>query len=34
VLTQTAGTPNALIDTTNATNPGAGLFYTYTEPNQ
>lgn len=34
VLTQTGGTPNALIDTTNATNPGAGLFYTYTEPNQ
>jgi predicted outer membrane repeat protein len=33
VLTQTNGPANALIDTTNALNGGAGLFYTYTEPN-
>jgi hypothetical protein len=33
VLTQTGGPANALIDTTNALNGGAGLFYTYTEPN-
>jgi hypothetical protein len=33
VLTQTGGPANALIDTTNALNGGASLFYTYTEPN-
>jgi hypothetical protein len=33
VLTQTSGSANALIDTTNALNGAAGLFYTYTEPN-
>ena len=34
VLTQTGGAANSLIDTTNAVNGLASLFYTYTEPNQ